>query len=183
MPAIWTYNEKAPVTAGAFSESGDAPPPLARALLRPNRSLSRSGLAWLLVVLWGFLMVPLFPLLGVGAFWVMLPFVLGAVAALWYFIERNNKDGALYEELLLWHDSVSVTRHAPGKAVQCWQANPFWVSVTLKAAGGPVDNYLTLRGNGREIELGAFLSPEERATLRGEVERALRLSRQPPAAI
>ncbi len=40
--------------------------------------------------------------------------------------------------------------------------------------GGPVPNYLTLKGSGHEIELGAFLSPQERITLRQDIETALR---------
>ena len=34
---------------------------------------------------------------------------------------------------------------------------------------GHVEKYLTLEGNGREIELGAFLSPWERETLHAEI--------------
>ena len=54
-----------------------------------------------------------------------------------------------------------------------WQANPHWVRVTLHKTGGPVPNYLTLRGNGREVEIGAFLAEEERLTLQHELRRAL----------
>ena len=34
-------------------------------------------------------------------------------------------------------------------------------------------NYLTLAGKGRHIELGAFLSPNERIELRDKIENAL----------
>ena len=34
-------------------------------------------------------------------------------------------------------------------------------------------NYLTLTGNGRHIELGAFLSPDERIELRDKIQNAL----------
>jgi uncharacterized membrane protein len=36
-----------------------------------------------------------------------------------------------------------------------------------------VPNYLTLKGNGREVEIGAFLSEPERLTLRRELMAAL----------
>ena len=38
---------------------------------------------------------------------------------------------------------------------------------------GRIEKYLTLQGNGREIELGAFLSPWERETLHAELGAAL----------
>ena len=34
-------------------------------------------------------------------------------------------------------------------------------------------NYLTLAGKGRRIELGAFLSPDERLELRDKIQNAL----------
>ncbi|MEM9269814.1 MAG: DUF2244 domain-containing protein [Pseudomonadota bacterium] len=37
-----------------------------------------------------------------------------------------------------------------------------------------LESYLTLKGNGREIELGAFLSPEERVDLHNSLQEALR---------
>ena len=178
MPVVWTSSEKAPASSGAFSDSGADTPPLAQAILRPNRSLTRSGLAWLLVILWALLLIPLIPLLGNVALWVMLPFLLGALAALWYSIERNTKDGALTEELSIWPDRMTVLRTNPRAASQQWQANPYWVSLHIRATGGPVDNYLTLKGNGREIELGAFLSPEERDDLYHRLETELHKARR-----
>ena len=42
---------------------------------------------------------------------------------------------------------------------------------------GLVENYLTLSGNGREIELGAFLTPEERISIKEKIDEALSLIR------
>jgi len=180
MPTVWIYAEKAPVQSGAFSDCKGDTPPLAQATLRPNRSLSRSGFAWLLVILWGVLLIPLIPLLGKAALWVMLPFLLSALVALWYSIDRNNRDGELTETLCLWRDKITVTRTGPRQPSQEWAANPYWVSVAIKPKGGPVDQYLTLKGGNREIELGAFLSPQERITLRDDLENALRQARSIP---
>jgi uncharacterized membrane protein len=40
--------------------------------------------------------------------------------------------------------------------------------------GGPVPNYVTLTGDGREVEIGAFLSEEERIALYGDLTQKLR---------
>ena len=45
--------------------------------------------------------------------------------------------------------------------------------MVLHPTAGPVPNYLTLQGGPREVELGAFLSEEERLALRDEVQAAL----------
>ena len=39
---------------------------------------------------------------------------------------------------------------------------------------GPVANYLTLNGNGREVELGSFLGEDERKELFHELNRLLK---------
>ena len=47
--------------------------------------------------------------------------------------------------------------------------------------GGPVPNYLTLKAKGREVELGAFLSEEERITFGNELSEAGRAALNHPA--
>jgi len=49
----------------------------------------------------------------------------------------------------------------------------------MHEGGGPVAHYITLKGGGREVEIGAFLSEDERKTLHGELADALR----PPAPV
>jgi uncharacterized membrane protein len=43
---------------------------------------------------------------------------------------------------------------------------------------GPVENYLTLSGSDRTVEIGAFLSPEERVALHGELQSAFARARR-----
>jgi len=50
--------------------------------------------------------------------------------------------------------------------------------LVLHPTAGPVPNYLTLQGGPREVELGAFLSEDERVALKAEVQVALTRLRQ-----
>jgi uncharacterized membrane protein len=44
--------------------------------------------------------------------------------------------------------------------------------------GGPVPNYVTLSGNGREVEIGAFLSEEERKALYDDLRHLVQAYKQ-----
>jgi uncharacterized membrane protein len=174
MPHEWETNDKgAPENSGAFSfEAGD--PPLAVLHLWPYRSLPRRGFVWFIGITFALLTVPLIAVVGSPVLWGLLPFVLGALGLMWLLLERSYKDAELIEELKLWSDRIELTRHAPRRAPLHWQANPYWVSVHLHPTGGPVENYVTLKGGDREVEIGAFLTPEERARLHGELQDHLR---------
>ena len=173
MPLSWHSDaEGAPEISGASSfQDGGAP--LARLSLWPHRSLPRPGFAAFILITFGLILIPLIPLLGTPVLWGLLPFLMGTLALMWFFLERSYADGRLIEELALWTDRMELIRRNPRGAVQSWEANPYWVSVELHEAGGPVENYLTLKGGGREVEIGAFLSPEERLGLRADLEAVL----------
>jgi uncharacterized membrane protein len=174
MPLIWDkISEGAPANAGAFSHAAGGAP-LARAVIWPHRSLPPAGFAWVIGITFGLLLLPLLTVLGSPVLWGLLPFAVGAVWLLWYFLRRSYRDGRLTEELCLWSDLIRLSRRDPAGRVQEWEANPYWVTVEMVEKGGPVLNYLTLSGNGRRVEIGAFLSPDERVALRDDLTRLLR---------
>ncbi|EKE45307.1 hypothetical protein OCGS_0397 [Oceaniovalibus guishaninsula JLT2003] len=170
MPVEWLTPQKAPATTGAFSSADGEP----RAQLRlwPHRSLPRRGFAAFILAFFCLILIPVLPLLGSPVLWGLLPFTMGAVWALWAALQRSYRDGELLEELTLWPDRIALVRHDPRRPDRTWEANPHWVSLTLHEK--PVENYLTLRGAGREVELGAFLSPDERQELHDRLRDLLR---------
>ncbi len=142
--------------------------------LWPYRSLPRRGMVWFLGGTAVFIAVPLLGLIGSPVLWGLLPFLLATIAGIWWALERSFRDGEIVEDLTLTRDQITLTRHGPRGKRQDWQANPHWVRLTLHATGGPVPQYLTMKGEGREVELGAFLTEEERRRLCAEITDHLR---------
>ncbi len=147
--------------------------------LWPYRSLPRRGMVWFLGGTAVLIAVPLLGLIGSPILWGLLPFLLATIAAIWWALERSFRDAEIVEDLTLTPDLVTLTRHGPRGKRQEWQANPHWVRLSLHATGGPVPQYLTMKGEGREVELGAFLTETERRALMSEVQDHLFRLRQP----
>lgn len=145
--------------------------PVYAVTLWPHRSLTPGVRKALYAVLAAGIVLPMAALAGTMAFWGMLPFVVLPVVLAWASLKRNDFDGRLTEDLTVWRDEVRVVRREPKGRELRWQAEPMKVRVRLHKE--PVESYLTLTGGGREIELGAFLSPAERRRLAEEVEDAL----------
>jgi len=141
--------------------------------LWPYRSLPRKGFVWFIGLTSGLIALPLLVLVGSPLVWGLLPFLLLTIAGIWWALDRSYRDGEIVEDLTLTPDKITLTRFGPKGQRQDWQANPHWVRVILHPKSGPVPNYLTLQGGPREVELGAFLTPDERARLLPELKAAL----------
>lgn len=141
--------------------------------LWPYRSLPRRGMVWFIGITAALVSLPLLILLGSQLLWGILPFITLAVVGVWWGLERSYKDAEILEVLTLSATEVTLTRTGPRGRIQTWQANPHWVRVILHPKDGPVPNYLTLQGGPREVELGAFLTPEERLALLSDLKSAL----------
>lgn len=146
--------------------------PIYSAVLWPNRSLGPAGRRTAMRIAALGLGMPLIAVSGTPVVWGLLPFAAAALGLLWLGFRRSNLDGRLTETLTVWRDEMRVERREPTGRIRRWSANPWHVRLTLRAEG-KVEQYLTLKGAGREIELGAFLSPDERSELAAEVEDAL----------
>ncbi|MBY8975113.1 DUF2244 domain-containing protein [Rhodobacteraceae bacterium NNCM2] len=146
--------------------------PIYSVTLWPHRSMSprlRKRMIGLAAI---GLSIPLIPAWGTPVFWGLLPFLAGALGLLWLGFRSNDRSGMLREELTIWRDEMRVERYEPKGRVRRWSADPFRVRLIMHEDGRP-ENYLTIRGGTREIELGAFLAPWERQELKEEVDEAL----------
>ena len=156
-----------------FRWTEDTRPKTERLQIWPHRSLTVDGFVWFIGITAVAFCIPLLPLLGTVVLWGILPFLLLTLFGIWYGIRRNQRDLAMQEVLTLAQDRMALTRFNPREDAQHWEANPYWVEVCLHKSEGPVENYVTLRGNEREVEIGAFLSPEERVELHAQLQDRL----------
>jgi len=118
--------------------------------------------------------IPALPLLGSPILWGMLPFTLAAVWGIFWALQRNHKVRQIHEDLVLDDTMARLTRTNLKGDVQLWDCDRYWTKVTKYETEGPVPHYVTLRGKGREVEIGAFLSEEERIALYDDLLRALK---------
>lgn len=143
----------------------------------PHRSLPRRGFAWFILITCILFLVPLLALLGTFALWGLLPFLAGAVVLLWWALEHSYTAGKLHEALIIAPGDVVLTRTSPRGDILEWDCATYWVQPQIYPSDGPVPYYITLRGAGREVELGAFLSEDERKALYSELRNALSIAR------
>jgi len=148
--------------------------------LWPHRSLPPYGFAAFILVTFAFICVPLLAVIGTVVMWGLLPFILLALAGLWWALRRSYRDAEILEELHLDDHQIRLTRQNPRGPVQDWECNTYWARVEMHPAGGPVPHYVTLKGNGREVEIGAFLSEDERKALYGDLAERLRAATRRP---
>ncbi len=141
--------------------------------LWPHNSLPPEGFAAMVLGFFLFATIPLYGLLGTVLLWGVLPFVLAATAALYYALRRNGRDRQILEVLTVTPERCHLTRTNPRGDVQDWESNTYWVQVACHERGGPVPYYVTLKGAGREVEIGAFLSEDERRDLYEDLTRRI----------
>ena len=141
--------------------------------LWPHQSLPPKGFAAFVLATFAMILIPTFALLGTKLLWGLLPFVLGAVWAIYYALQSNHRARQIEEVLTLDNETARLVHVPPKGAAKEWDCNRYWAKVTKYDHDGPVPEYVTLRGNGREVEIGAFLSEEERTALYDDLLRAL----------
>lgn len=146
----------------------DAGPVLFQAELRPNRSLSPRGFGLLMIGLVAVSFAAGIAFVSMGA-WPVFGFFGLDVALLYWAFKASYRSGNLYETLKLTDETLEVRRVHPSGGSQVWQFAPHWLRVMMDK---PPEHHsqLILRSHGRDLAVGAFLTPEERA----EVADALR---------
>ena len=139
----------------------------------PYNSLKPKGFVLFLGLTFVLISFPLFNVLGTTVFWGLLPFLLLAFLGVWFALRRSLNDRQILEQLTLSHEEIALIRQNPTGKQKRWVCSPYWAKLKIYETEGPVANYITLTGNGREVELGAFLIEDERKKLYEELEHLL----------
>ena len=142
--------------------------------LWPYRSLLRRDFVVFISATVLLIVVPLFAVIGSPVLWGLLPFFIIAIWGIWYALQRSYKDGEILDELRIWPDRMTLNHIHPRHGTKSWEDNPYWVHVKIDRKNDRIVNYLTLKGAVREVELGSFLSEDERATLYDDLKQRLR---------
>ena len=142
--------------------------------LWPHQSLTPKGLVFFVGATFALVALPLLMVLGSALLWGLLPFVLVTLGGMWLALNRNRRDAQVIEVLTLTPDRARLVRRNPDGEVQEWDCNRYWTTPQMHESGGPIPHYVTLRGCGRTVEIGAFLSEEERVALYDELAGILR---------
>ena len=159
-----------------WTNAPDAPARQMR--LWPHQSLPAQGFAAFILVTFAMILIPTLTLLGTVLLWGMLPFVLLAVAGIYVALRHNHRSRQIEEVLTLDRDVARLVHTTHRGEVKEWACNRYWTTVRKYESEGPVPHYVTLRGEGREVEIGAFLSEDERLALYDDLTRSLQRQAQ-----
>lgn len=150
-----------------------------RRRLAPHRSMTRG--ATNLVVLWFCVwqMVMAVPFLAMGA-WPVAGFMGLDVLALYIAFRISFNAARAYETLdLTALELVFAQVGAQGQRRE-WRFNPSWVRLEQSIHEEFGIEKIALVSRGERVEIGAFLGPEQKATLARELSRALATARLGP---
>ena len=146
--------------------------PLLSLTIWPHRSCDKKTFSLILVFVGITLVLPTFLFLNIFFALSILPFSLSTILILYLVGNKNFNDACLIEQLKIYPKKIILERKEPNNTVKKWYSNPYWTKANLYN-NGPVESYLTLKGNGKEVELGSFLTPEERINLKQKIDDTL----------
>ena len=141
--------------------------------LWPYNSLKPKGFVLFLGITFALISIPLLNVMGTKVFWGLFPFLFVTVTGVWFALRKSLNDRQILEQLTLSKEEIILVRQDPSGEQRQWVCSPYWVKLKMYEKDGPVSNYITLTGNGREVELGSFLDEEERKNLYCELSSLL----------
>jgi uncharacterized membrane protein len=158
-------------------DNGELEPTIFSAVLRPHRSLGRIGFMILIVVfgLVSFIAGVAFLLIGA---WPVFGFFGLDVLLLYWAFKLNYRYAAEYEQVTVTPTQLKVRKVSYRGRVREWVLNPLWVKLdpVVHEEFGVEGLFLVSRG--KQLAIGSFLAPDEKASFAQALGNALSEARR-----
>lgn len=150
--------------------------PLFAARLTPHRSIDPRGIRIVCAFAASLLLLPgiIFYLLGA---WPVVGFMGLDVVALYWALTYSFREGRRYEQVTLWADRLEVRQVSAKGEEQAVEFNPFYVRLVVDRDIDEHTVAIRLRSKDRELVVGGFLNPNDKASFAQAFGTALRKAR------
>lgn len=146
--------------------------PIFEALLTPYRSLGRRGFNTMMIGLGAISVVVGLGFLANGA-WPVVGFFGLDVLILWLAFRASYRSARMREEVSVSRTQLTIRKVSPdGRTVET-RYNPFWTRFLVRRHEEIGVTGMSVTGNGRQTEIGAFLNPDDRESFATAFSRAL----------
>jgi uncharacterized membrane protein len=143
--------------------AGDLEPTIFSAVLTPHRSLGHVGFLVLMILFGGVSFISGMAFLLMGAWPVFGYFGLDVLLLYWAF-RLNYRQAAAYEQVTVTLTALKVRKVSPRGAAREWVLNPLWVRLDKVVHEEYGIERLLLVSRGKQLVIGNFLGPGEKAS-------------------
>ena len=151
--------------------------PLFEAVLRPHRSLGRTGFVILAVLTTGITLVHMVVFAQVGA-WPVFAFFGLDLALLFGAFYLSYRSGRMQEFIRMSRTGLDICKVAPsGRSVEM-QFNPFWARFNIARHDEIGITDMRISGQGQQTDVGSFLNPDDKESFASAFQRALATVKQ-----
>ena len=133
------------------------------AVLHPYASLTPRGF-FLLMAFIGVISFCAGVAFVIAGAWPVVGFFGVDMVLVYIAFKLNYHDARRYETLRLTDTTLTVERVAPSGKRERWRFQPYWLQVEIDDNPAS-DSALTLRSHGRIVEIGSFLTTDEKIDL------------------
>ncbi|HTV69015.1 MAG TPA: DUF2244 domain-containing protein [Rhizobiaceae bacterium] len=155
-----------------MADKNSADEPFFLALLTPHRSLGRTGFAILIgALLLGWVVTGAF-FLSAGA-WPVFGFFGLDVLAIYIAFRLNYRAARAREEVSVSRTALDIRKTAPSGKSRSYHFNPFWARFQIARHTEIGITQMAVEGEGRSVQIGGFLNPDDRETFATAFSNAL----------
>lgn len=138
---------------------------------RRNCSLSVSERKWVFVVTAAWSTVIACVFLYFGA-WPVLPFTGLELALLWWALRQFDSTADDFERITLESERLTIESRR-GALLERHEFHPYWARLQYLQSPGQGNHRLLIRSHGKVVEVGRWLTEEQKMALAGELQKNL----------